>query len=384
LIVGCFCQDCTDLNYPLQYVVHKLNTNQKVIFDGRLDEPLWQEVAWTDKFVDIEGSTKPLPYYYTQAKMRWDDDYLYIAAYLQEPHVWSNLTVNNSIIYHDNDFEIFIDPDGSTHFYKELELNARNVNWNLLMVRPYLNGGPPVCNFTVPGQCVSSAPEWGVQFWDISPYLPSGVFINGTLNNPTLGSTFWSLEIGIPIRQYLRYNQPQFAYPPRIGQYWRVDFSRVQWEITIHDNPDGSRSYWKVPGKPENNWVWQPTYVNPPNMHLPETWGYIQFADDRVNATPAVKDPQWPVRDALAKVYGAEVVLQNAGNGYSTNLMVLVSEGGLPQYVADGTCAEVPVIMLSEEYGFLVMVQKENMLGHMRGDRYIWFEEVMDGTIINT
>jgi len=310
----------------------------------------------------------------TQLKMRWDDDYLYIACYLQENHTWANLTVNNSIIFYDNDIEVFIDPDGSNHYYKELEINARNLNWNLLLVRPYLNGGPPVCNWTVPGQCVLSAPEWGVPYWDISPNLPSGVYINGSLNNPAVGSSFWSVEMGIPLRQYIRYNQPQATYPPTLGQYWRIDFSRVQWYITIHENPDGSLVYWKDNTKPVNNWVWQPTYVDPPNMHLPETWGYIQFEDERVNATPVVKDPQWPVRDALTKVYGAEVVLQSSGKGYSTDLGVLVNEGGLQQYVAAGTCAGIPLITLNEQYGFVVTIRKEAIVGFIRGDRYIWFQ----------
>jgi hypothetical protein len=370
--VGCFC-DCTDLNYPKQYVVYQLKSTDKVIFDGRLDEPLWQEVAWTNKFIDIEGPSKPIPYFDTMVKMRWDNNYLYIGAYLQESHTWANLTVNNSIIYHDNDIEVFIDPDGSNHFYKELELNARNINWNLLMIRPYLNGGPPVCNTTDVDQCQLTAPNWGVPYWDISPDLPSGVFINGSLNNPSIGSTFWSIEIGIPLQQYVRYNQPQITYPPKPGQYWRIDFSRVQWAIIIHKNEDGSEVYWKDNSKPVNNWVWQPTYYDPPNMHVPETWGYIQFADDRVNATPVVRDPEWPVRDALVNIYAAEVVLNSAGKGYTMDLNVLVHEAGLPEYVANGTCAGVPVVELSSLYGFLVIVQKDNMIGYMRGDRYISF-----------
>jgi len=373
-VVGCLCQNCQDLNYPLQYVVNKLGANDKVIFDGVLNESLWQEVAWSSNFVDIEGSSKPIPYYDTAVKMRWDDNYLYIGARLQEPHVWSNLTVNNSIIFYDNDFEVFIDPDGSTHYYKELELNARNLNWNLLLIRPYLNGGPPVCNFTVPGQCVLSAPNWGVPYWDISPQLPSGVYIEGTLNDPVKGSSYWSLEIGIPLDQYVRYNQPQVTFPPQPGQYWRIDFSRVQWYISIHQNPDGSKVYWKDTSRPENNWVWQPTYVDPPNMHLPETWGYIQFANEIVNATPAVQDPQYPVRDALTKVYAAEVVLQNTGKGYSTDLNVLVSDGGLPAYVKNGVCAGVPMIQLNSQYGFMATVTRNTMVGNIRGDRYIWFE----------
>ena len=41
-----------------------------------------------------------------------DDNYLYIAAEMEEPHLWGELTAHDSVIYHENDFEVFIDPDG--------------------------------------------------------------------------------------------------------------------------------------------------------------------------------------------------------------------------------------------------------------------------------
>jgi len=34
--------------------------------------------------------------------MLWDDDCLYIAAEMEEPHVWATLTKRDSIIFHDN------------------------------------------------------------------------------------------------------------------------------------------------------------------------------------------------------------------------------------------------------------------------------------------
>ena len=35
------------------------------------------------------------------------------------------------LVFLDNDFEVFTDPDGSTHFYKEFEINAINTTWDL-------------------------------------------------------------------------------------------------------------------------------------------------------------------------------------------------------------------------------------------------------------
>ncbi len=82
--------------------------------DGRLDDPAWKHAAWTDRFVDIQGKQKPKPRFQTRAKMLWDKNYFYIAADMIEPHVWGTLTKHDSVIFHDNDFEVFIDPDGDT------------------------------------------------------------------------------------------------------------------------------------------------------------------------------------------------------------------------------------------------------------------------------
>ena len=43
---------------------------------------------------------------------------------MEEPDLWGTLTARDSVIFHDNDFEVFIDPDGDTHAYYELEVNA--------------------------------------------------------------------------------------------------------------------------------------------------------------------------------------------------------------------------------------------------------------------
>ena len=47
-------------------------------------------VGWTEDFVDIEGTRRPKPRLRTRAKMLWDAEYFYIAAELEEPHVWAH------------------------------------------------------------------------------------------------------------------------------------------------------------------------------------------------------------------------------------------------------------------------------------------------------
>ena len=125
---------------PRSYVAHR--TAGAIDIDGNLDEPSWQRADWTEPFVDIEGERRPVPSLQTRAKMLWDDEYLYIAADLEEPHVWATIAMRDATIYQENDFEVFIDPDGDTHQYYEFEINALGTEWDLLMIKPYRDGGP--------------------------------------------------------------------------------------------------------------------------------------------------------------------------------------------------------------------------------------------------
>ena len=88
--------------YPRSYISYK--TSNPPVIDGSLDEDVWQEVAWSEPFVDILGHG-PVPRFDTKMKMRWDDEFLYIAGSLQEPDIWANITEDNKVIFQDNDFE---------------------------------------------------------------------------------------------------------------------------------------------------------------------------------------------------------------------------------------------------------------------------------------
>lgn len=86
--------------------------------DGRLDKPEWDHVPWSEPFVDIEGPVlKPREYPLTRFKMMYDDGHLYVGAELVEPKIWGTIRTKNATMYHENDFEVFLDPDGSRHNY---------------------------------------------------------------------------------------------------------------------------------------------------------------------------------------------------------------------------------------------------------------------------
>lgn len=246
---------------PKTYVCKRAMAGPLVL-DGRIDKPFWGAAAWTGDFVDIEGDVRPKPGKRTRAKMLWDDEYFYVAAEMEEDEIWATLTERDSVIFHDNDFEIFIDPDGDSHLYYEFEINALNTVWDLLLVKPYRDGGPPVNG------------------WDIRG-LRTAVHIDGELNDPTAKNRLWSVEVALPWAA-LRECAPE-GRPPVPGEFWRVNFSRVEWQVEVQDgryvkktNPATGKPY------PEDNWVWSPQGIV--NMHYPELWGYVVFADEGADA----------------------------------------------------------------------------------------------------
>ena len=90
--------------------------------NGKISDPAWDRAPWSDYFLDIEGEAKPKPRFKSRMKMLWDKDHLYILAELEEPHIWTYYANHDQIVYHENDFEIFIDPDTDTHKYFEFEI----------------------------------------------------------------------------------------------------------------------------------------------------------------------------------------------------------------------------------------------------------------------
>ncbi|MEO1995128.1 MAG: carbohydrate-binding family 9-like protein [Planctomycetaceae bacterium] len=278
---------------PLHYVCYR--TTQELNVDGRLDDADWKTVPWTTDFVDIEGDLKPRPRLRTRAKMLWDHRYFYMAAELFEPHVWGTLTKHDSVIFHDNDFEVFIDPDGDNHSYGELELNALNTTWDLKLPQPYKDGGKADNSWELEG-------------------LKTAVHIQGTLNDPRDTDRGWTVEIAIPWQSLKSLSK--VAAPPHTGDQWRVNFSRVEW---MHQVQDGK--YRKIAGRREDNWVWSPQWTI--NMHRPETWGYVQFSDATQHDTTYHPDRAGAVKHLLHRVYYAQRRFQKQHKRSAVNLKEL-------------------------------------------------------------
>ena len=227
--------------------------------DGRLDRGAWILADWTGPFTDIQGPSMPPPRFETKVKMLWDSTCLYIGARLEEPHLWATYDTRDMIVYHENNFEVFIDPDGDSMEYYEIEINVLGTVLDLYLDKAYRSGG-------------SARLEWD------SAGLRTAIHVDGTVNDGGDTDTGWIVELAIPWEDLAPPDsiKPQHTerwrggMPPSIGELWRINFSRVQWRTRVE-----AGGYSKEPGVPEDNWTWTPQWEI--NMHVPQHWGFVRF-----------------------------------------------------------------------------------------------------------
>lgn len=318
------CHDVIEAHYPRQYVAYRATNGTTPTFDGRLDEPFWEEVPFTEDYVDI--STTTIPKFITKAKIRWDDEWVYVGGYIQDTAVWANITYTchcynqseDQVIFHDNDFEVFFDVDGTCHNYKEYEMNAANQNWDLILNAPYENGGYE-----------NSTRVFGKAGFDMVPPLHCATFTDGTLNDPASRPTYWSVEIAFPIEKLVLGTTLATAAGgtgvPKDKQFWRINFSRVEWAVKIvngrYEKFPSCQSC-PNPGTPTcDNWVWSPMYTI--DVHHPEMWGFLQFSVDAPNTTAPIRNIEWGPRYVAHELYYAQVNYYVAYGAYTNDVAVL-------------------------------------------------------------
>jgi len=261
--------DCRTVDSPLR-------------IDGRLDDEGWLHAEFSGPLVDIvDGSKAMLD---ARVALLWDDRCLYVAYRLAEPNVRADLTERDSLIWQENDVELFI---AGKDAYYELELNARNTVYEVFWIwkdalvpgSPYF-GRPefdPVAHRVmtldgVGGHRHPRGERWGFLDWDL-PGLRSAVHVDGTVNDPADRDAGWTVELALPWKglQDLSDGRP---LPPEPGDVWRIDCSRFQ-----RYAPDGSLL------EPSRGWTWKRHGFY--DSHIPEAFTPVRFVDGGVGGNPS-------------------------------------------------------------------------------------------------
>ena len=114
-------------NPTKEYVCRR--TPRPPAMNGRLDSPAWQRAERSPRFVDMV-SGEPA-FFGTQAAALWDDEYLYVGFWIEEPFVRARLTERDSLIFQESDVEVFI--DGGDCYY-EFEINALGTIYEVFFI----------------------------------------------------------------------------------------------------------------------------------------------------------------------------------------------------------------------------------------------------------
>jgi hypothetical protein len=94
-------------------------TTAPIVLDGHLDEADWQAADKSPRFTDLVRGQRAI--HDTRAAVLWDDVTLYVGYWVEEPFVEGTFTERDSLIYKNNDVELFI---AGRDAYYEFEINS--------------------------------------------------------------------------------------------------------------------------------------------------------------------------------------------------------------------------------------------------------------------
>jgi hypothetical protein len=227
-------------------------------------------------------SKTPFNFNIFRAKFLFDNDNLYVAVYLEEPHPVATLK-DGQYIWKDNSVGVYFDASGSSDLYNQFDINAWGAIWSVIMVDTYKTNRNLIEPYNIGN-------------------LQKGIQVQGTLNDPTKTSTSWTLELAFPFH-YL--TQVQDVGFPKDGSVWRTLINRAQWGYKIINSTwekDESVAPWYTTTSP----LWSE------NLHQPEYFNFLLFTDK----TPTeAKDLSYP--RAAYEIQQVLVWIRNQQEEYS-------------------------------------------------------------------
>ena len=256
---------------------------ERPTLDGRLESPGWAGAPRSPRFVDIVTGRPGI--YDTRAAALWDDEALYIGFWIEEPFVAAERTERDSLIFYENDIEVFI--DGGDCYY-EFEMNALGTIYEVFFIwqdayrrgsrfdvpefdllgRPALAFGG---NFDRIGEDMwwgahPRGARWAFPTWDF-PGLRAAVYVDGAINDPTTVDRGWRVELAFPWSGMGALAEGR-AVPPSDGDTWRLLFARYE-KLNLLGNDVYAGLAWNRIGSIDN--------------HAPEAFTRLTFSTRHVD-----------------------------------------------------------------------------------------------------
>ncbi len=180
-------------------------TTDSIELDGRLDEADWQRAKAAVLVETNTGGPVPLE---STVRMLWDDEYLYVGFYCEDPDAWATLTEEDDPLWGEEVVELFIDPDGNGYNYYEHEINPVNAKVDLYVI----NAGRR-----------NNGRYQGWKDWDFAG-IKSAVFVDGDGMKAGTSDRFWSVEVAVPFDDIWEISH----VPPAFGDMWRFNAYRIE------------------------------------------------------------------------------------------------------------------------------------------------------------
>ena len=260
---------------PVHYTAHRVSSSLNI--NGHLDKPVWKRATRTARFVDLIQGARPI--YDTRAAVLWDDMYLYIGFWVEEPFVEATLIARDSLVWTNNDVEVFI---AAANAYYEFEVNALNTVYEAFFIwadayeqagfsqlPEFARDAPGVKPWNGVGYTAHPrGKRLGFFQWDM-PGLQSAVQVDGTLNDNSDRDRGWTVELAFPwagLKSLLLGDDR--SSPPRDGDVWRISFSRFN--TYKEASPAQDSGGWALSA----HGIW--------DSHIPECFPYIHFSSSEV------------------------------------------------------------------------------------------------------
>jgi hypothetical protein len=177
--------------------------------DGKLDDAAWAqapEVRLTTSFDGQPARRKTL------LKMLYDDNFMYVSFFAEDPDIWGTLLKKDDPIYNEDVVEVFFDANGDGATYNELQVSPHNVNFD--------------ASFVARRSDLAEAMKWESQ-------MKTAVFVKGTLDDDKTDE-YWSAEMMIPFKNLTAVPR----LPPQPGDMWRFNAYRLE-HLKRRENIEG-------------------------------------------------------------------------------------------------------------------------------------------------
>ncbi len=206
IIAVCAClADTGEAQGDRQYICRRASSAIEI--DGKLDDAAWEKA----EAIDLVLLTGEEPLSKTEAKILWDDSRLYVAYRAYDKDIWSTLRDRDSATCMEDCLECFIQPNPLEQTYYNFEINALGTIHDAYNIGKHSGG--------------YDHHRWAA--WNCEG-LRVGIFIDGTLNDPSDIDNYWQMELAIPFAELPSLN----GKGPNVGDVWK--FLLARYDFSVH------------------------------------------------------------------------------------------------------------------------------------------------------